>query len=55
MKPNTLSHYLSDLTGCGLVAVRRQGGRCSIRSMSMRRAGCWAIWQWTLAARARTF
>lgn len=25
LKPNTLSHYLSDLTGCGLVAVRRQG------------------------------
>ncbi len=25
LKPNTLSHYLSDLTDCGLVTVRRQG------------------------------
>ncbi|MBM3606026.1 MAG: metalloregulator ArsR/SmtB family transcription factor [Alphaproteobacteria bacterium] len=25
LKPNTLSHHLSDLTACGLVAVRRDG------------------------------
>ena len=25
LKPNTLSHHLSDLTGCGLARVRRDG------------------------------
>ncbi len=25
LKPNTLSHHLSDLTGCGLAQVRREG------------------------------
>lgn len=25
LKPNTLSHHLSDLTGCGLARVRREG------------------------------